>query len=100
MLTLEKNDLSNPSKSKQHELIPDFLIIGAGKCGTTSLFMYLRQHPEIFLPRVKEPNFYGYENKTPGDLGEAESEIHHFMESVTDFRNYINLFKDALPGQV
>ncbi len=28
---------------------PDFLVLGAPKCGTTSLYYYLRQHPEIFL---------------------------------------------------
>lgn len=100
MLTLEKNDLSNPPKAKKHELIPDFLIIGAGKSGTTSLYMYLRQHPEIFLPRVKEPNFYGYENKTPRDFGEALGEVRHFTESITNFDAYINLFRNALPGQL
>lgn len=34
------------------------LIIGAMKCGTTSLFHYLAQHPEICPSRVKEPNFF------------------------------------------
>ena len=99
MLTLEKSDLSNASKTK-HALIPDFLIIGAGKSGTTSLFMYLKQHPEIFIPRVKEPNFYGYENKTPEDFGGDLEEIKHFQESVTDFASYTNLFADATPGQL
>lgn len=100
MLILEKSDLSSLPKAKKHELIPDFLIIGAGKCGTTSLFMYLKQHPDIFIPAVKEPNFYGYENKSPKDFGEGLADIRHFQESVTSFRSYINLFKDAGPGQL
>jgi hypothetical protein len=37
---------------------PDFLIIGAQKCGTTSLFNYLSQHPELFLPDEKEVHFF------------------------------------------
>lgn len=37
---------------------PNFFILGAGKCGTTSLFNSLRQHPEIFLPSMKEPTFF------------------------------------------
>jgi hypothetical protein len=37
---------------------PTFLIIGAMKAGTTALHAYLRQHPEIFLPEVKELNFF------------------------------------------
>lgn len=38
---------------------PDFYVVGAPKCGTTSLYEYLRQHPAIFLPRVKEPHYFG-----------------------------------------
>ncbi len=37
---------------------PDFLIIGAGKCGTTSLYSYLDNHPQILLPNNKEINFF------------------------------------------
>jgi tetratricopeptide (TPR) repeat protein len=38
--------------------IPDFIIIGAAKCGTTSLFEYLKQHPQILLPHKKEIDFF------------------------------------------
>lgn len=31
--------------------LPDFIVIGAMKCGTTSLWQYLQHHPEIFLPK-------------------------------------------------
>lgn len=37
---------------------PDFIIIGAQKCGTTSLFHYLSQHPDINLPDEKEIHFF------------------------------------------
>lgn len=37
---------------------PDFLIIGAQKAGTTSLFNYLGQHPDIHLPVAKEIHYY------------------------------------------
>jgi Sulfotransferase domain len=36
----------------------DFLVIGAPKAGTTSLFEYLRTHPRLHLPRFKETNFF------------------------------------------
>ncbi|MFT6286164.1 MAG: hypothetical protein ACJA09_000907 [Alcanivorax sp.] len=36
--------------------IPHFFILGGPKCGTTSLFFWLQQHPDTFLPH-KEPNF-------------------------------------------
>ena len=38
---------------------PDFFIVGAPKCGTTSLYYYLRQHPQIFMPDYKEPHYFG-----------------------------------------
>ena len=36
----------------------DFIVIGAQKSGTTSLFRYLRKHPAIFLPPAKEIPFF------------------------------------------
>jgi Sulfotransferase domain len=38
--------------------LPNFLIIGAMKAGTTSLYNYLRGHPQIFMPEKKEVNFF------------------------------------------
>jgi Sulfotransferase domain len=38
--------------------LPNFLIVGAAKCGTTSLYHHLRQHPQIFMPDLKEPMFF------------------------------------------
>jgi hypothetical protein len=37
---------------------PNFFIIGAPKCGTTSLYAWLSEHPNIFMPSTKEPMFY------------------------------------------
>jgi len=38
--------------------VPDFIIVGAPKCGTTSLFSYLADHDGIAASRVKEPFFW------------------------------------------
>lgn len=38
--------------------LPNFLVIGVPKAGTTSLWHYLRQHPDIYLPELKEPRFF------------------------------------------
>ena len=48
-------------KPKQNA--PDFLIIGAAKCGTSSLFNYLKSHPQILLPHKKEISFFGHKFK-------------------------------------
>jgi hypothetical protein len=38
--------------------VPNFLIIGAAKAGTTSLYHSLRQHPDVYMSPVKEPAYY------------------------------------------
>ena len=39
---------------KNLESMMNFLVIGAGRCGTTTLFNHLRQHPDVFIPPQKE----------------------------------------------
>ena len=39
-------------------MLPNFLVIGAMKSGTTSLYHYLRAHPQVFMPQHKELNFF------------------------------------------
>jgi len=42
---------------------PNFLIVGAAKCGTTSLFEYIRQHPDIYMPACKEVSYFSGRNE-------------------------------------
>lgn len=43
-------------------MLPNFVVIGTTKGGTTSLYEYLRTHPDIFLPATKEPRFFTVED--------------------------------------
>lgn len=43
-------------------MLPNFLIVGAQKCGTTTLHSVLDNHPRIAMSRVKELNFFSFEN--------------------------------------
>jgi Sulfotransferase domain len=43
--------------------LPNFLVIGVAKAGTSSLHGYLRQHPDIFMPRMKDPGFFAFNNQ-------------------------------------
>jgi len=45
-------------QNAQQLSVPNFLIIGQGKCGTTSLYHYLTQHPQILPALIKELNFW------------------------------------------
>jgi hypothetical protein len=68
---------------------PDFLVVGAARAGTTSLHSYLRQHPGIFLPDVKEPCFFVFDGK---DVKYVKGK---FAFAVRDFSSYEKLFRGA-----
>ena len=80
------------------EKLPDFLIIGAGKSGTTSLDNYLKQHPDVYMSPVKEPDFFAYDRI---DLSTLDKDaLAHYHTSITKIEDYIPLFKGAKPNQV
>lgn len=54
---------------------PNFLIIGVAKCGTTSLYYYLKQHPEIFMSIVKEPNFFTHDMMPKGASARVRTKV-------------------------
>jgi hypothetical protein len=85
--------------NKKLEALPDFLVIGAGKSGTTSIDKYLDQHPDIFIPRKKEPNFFGYENLRPDEAGLTAADLKHYQNSVTNLEDYLKIFSEASPYQ-
>lgn len=45
---------------QDEEKLPQFLCVGGAKCGTTSLYEYLKQHPEIYLSDQKELHYFSY----------------------------------------
>lgn len=63
--------------------LPEFIIIGAAKAGTTSLHALLEQHPDIYMTRPKEPEFFARD-----DL---------YEQGVT---GYEALYDAAKPGQL
>ncbi|OGL47193.1 MAG: hypothetical protein A2W05_04500 [Candidatus Schekmanbacteria bacterium RBG_16_38_10] len=48
--------------------MPEFFIVGAPKCGTTAMQEYLRQHPNIFMPDMKEINHFADDLLKQDDL--------------------------------
>jgi hypothetical protein len=55
---------------------PDFFLVGAPKCGTSALYDYLRQHPQLFLPATKELLRFGSDLSYPTRLSEAAFAAH------------------------
>jgi hypothetical protein len=73
-------------------ILPNFLVIGAAKSGTFSLFNYLRQHPQIYMSPVKEPKYFAFSEgeklnlNGPGDMA-ANRRV------TTDLESYCKLFE-------
>lgn len=42
-------------------VLPTFLVIGAGRAGTTSLHRWLAEHPDVFVSEMKETNYFAFE---------------------------------------
>jgi hypothetical protein len=64
--------------------LPNFLIVGAPKCGTTSLYQYLRQHPDVFMCPLKEPRYFPCFGVLPGEPEVRErTEYERLFEGVT-----------------
>jgi hypothetical protein len=75
------------------ENLPNFLIIGAQKAGTTALHYYLNQHPQIYMSPVKEPGFFAFEGHLPSFQGPGDAHGYRFI--TTEFRDYQTLFQDV-----
>ncbi len=68
--------------------LPNFLIFGVQKAGTTSVYNYLKQHPEVYLSPVKEPNFF------EKDWDQLAEQGHQFNpRQIVTFEQYSNLFE-------
>lgn len=73
-------------------MLPNFLIAGAAKAGTTALYYYLKQHPDIYMPdHIKETFFFT--GLTPESF--AGSNNLYGRNMVLDFEEYKSLFNKA-----
>jgi Sulfotransferase family len=79
--------------------LPTFLIIGANKAGTTSLYHYVGEHPQVFMSRVKEPHFFTYMGHIPGGAvnDEATRLLPPEAGELRTLDEYASLFAGAGP---
>lgn len=66
-------------------MVDRFFIAGYPKAGTTSLYDYLKSHPDVFLPRLKEPHYF--------------TDDYPSAREVTSGDEYHALYREALSGQ-
>jgi hypothetical protein len=70
--------------------LPNFVIAGAARCGTTSLYYYLRQHPDIGFPKQKEPKYFSSLGMIFPHTGPGDQNVDRLV--VRDFDSYQKLF--------
>ncbi|WP_045746914.1 sulfotransferase family protein [Actinoplanes rectilineatus] len=76
--------------------LPDFLIAGVPKAGTTALHAALTRHPQLFLSPVKEPKFFLSDGAPPAFGGPGD--VQTYQEHVWRRDDYEALFAPAPPG--
>ncbi len=81
---------TDPSQQK----LPDFFIVGHGKSGTTALWNMLRGHPQVYMPRDKEPWFFADEMRSSAALRPSGT-----GRTPKTLDEYLSLFDGAAPGQ-
>lgn len=57
-MTNEASSFMSGLASRKGGRVPNFLVVGAMKAGTTSLYRYMKDHPQVFMPSLKEPDFF------------------------------------------
>lgn len=81
-------DNKNRMNDRKTDILPNFLVIGAFKSGTNSLYHYLKPHPQIFMCPANEPSFFAFEGKKISGGRWAEN-------IITNLEDYKKLFVDA-----
>ncbi|MCB8924450.1 MAG: sulfotransferase [Ardenticatenaceae bacterium] len=71
--------------------LPNFLIIGAAKSGTSALYHYIRRHPEIYMSPRKETHFFAFEDSDPGTNGPGDT----IPGAITQMDEYLKLFQNV-----
>lgn len=67
--------------------LPNFLIVGAAKAGTTSVHAYLQQHPQVYMCPVKETNFFAFEGEEINFVGGiSPGYLANFVTNINDYR--------------
>lgn len=64
--------------------IPNFFVVGAAKAGTTSLYYYLKQHPNIYLSPIKETHYFST------DIAVAEFSETYKKHTFLDLDSYFS----------
>jgi len=71
--------------------VPNFLIVGAARSGTTGLAEGLRSHPRVFVTDPKEPHYFAMHDRTPDFAGPGDAHTINKV-AITDRDSYLALY--------
>ena len=77
---------------------PNFILIGAGKAGTTAIYEYLIQHPQIYMSPIKEPNYFALTGEIVAFKGSGKDRnfVRDEREPIDDFISAIKAEPDRI----
>ena len=76
-------------------------MVGAARCGTTSLYNYLNNCKDVFLPKVKEPNFFSeVDSPKSEDFELPEPNQTYHSKIINSEEVYNNLYQEAAANQL
>jgi hypothetical protein len=79
--------------------LPDFVLVGAPKAGTTALHAALARHPQLYLSPVKEPKYYLC-GDSPPPAYRGPGDAHSNREWIWQRQRYLDLFAGAREDQL
>ena len=85
------------SENARERRLPDFLVMGAPKAGTSALHAALAEHPQLHLSAVKEPKYYMC-GDSPPPAYRGPGDAHSNQEWIWQRASYQALFDGAPPG--
>lgn len=85
-----------------HSTAPNFLIVGAARSGSTALAQWLSKHPQVFMPKIKEPHHF---SQIPAPIGLQASESYSALfEAARGFKavgeastSYLPMYAETIP---
>jgi hypothetical protein len=79
--------------------LPNFFVVGTGKAGTTSLFHYLAQHPQVYMSPIKEPCYFASEIRVEHFAPEFYRHSKRMSKEtpwiVSEWEDYVRLFENV-----
>lgn len=85
--------------------LPNLFVVGAMRAGSTSLYHYLAGHPQVYMSRIKEPNYFSRDDGPAFMTGIRGEELARYLGGsmneyvhgamITEWDDYLRLFRHA-----